>query len=240
MNAELLTHAVTITASFGVGLPILRKAWRAQDRVGTLLALSLVLDGLEWSFWALHLYLPASSPALRDGFATACRLGISAAVLCMGLFTWRAFRPRSRTAQGVLGLLVAAMALGFVGSGMVGDWRGFRSDHPWIWLEVGAQILIYGWACAESLTFYLRLRKRVNVGLGDPVLANRFLLWALYAGGFFVSQIAFALALASPDGYTNLDPLSIALTLLGVGALWLAFFPPTGYRAWLRGGHAPS
>ncbi len=234
MNAELLTHVVTIAASFGVGLPILRKAWRSEDRLVGLLAASLLFDGLEWACWAMYLHWAPSQPALADGFATACRLGISAAVLSMGFFTWLTFRRRSAGAAVFLGAAVAAMALGFLGSGMLGDWRGFRNDHPWIWIEVVAQILVYGWACAESLLFHVKLRRRIAVGIGDPLVANRFLLWGLYAGSYCASQILFSAALASPDGYTNLDPFSIVFTLLGVGALWLAFFPPAGYRAWLQ------
>jgi len=234
MHAELLTHVVTIAASFGIGLPILRKAWRAQDRLAALLAASLVLDGIEWVFWAGHLYWPASNPGVSDGFATACRLTISAAVLCMGFFTWLTFRSESRTAAIALWASLAAMAVGFFGSGTLGDWRGFRSDHPWIWMEVTAQIFIYGWTCMESLLYHHKLRKRVALGLTDAVLANKFLLWGFYAGGYFVSQTLFGVALAGPDGYTNLDPLSIVLTLTGMGALWLAFFPPDAYAAWLR------
>ncbi len=231
---ELVTNLVVIALSFGVGLRILIKALRAGDGLAALLASSLLVDGLEWAFWAIYLYWPGSNPSVNDAFAIACRIGISAAVLCLGCFTWRTFRPQSLAAALTFWVSFAAMAIGFIGSGVVGDWRGFRSDHVWIWVENLALIVVYAWACAESMLYYRNARRRVAHGLADPVLANKFALWGIYAGCFGAVQLLFLVALASPDGFTELGSADIVLALIGVGALWLAFFPPRLYQAWLR------
>jgi hypothetical protein len=235
MDMELVTHVVTIALSFGVGLPILINALRAGDRLAALLAGSLVIDGVEWVFWAIYLYWPGLSPALDDAAATASRLGISAAILCLGCFTWLTFRPQSRAATLFFWLSAGAIAIGFVGSGTVGDWRGFRSDHVWIWIENLAQIGIYGWAGAEALLYYGNARKRVALGLADPVVANKFALWGIYSASAGIVQLLFIVSLASPSGYTGLGSIDIFMTLIGVTALWIAFFPPRRYQAWLRG-----
>ncbi len=239
MQMELVTHVVTIALSFAVGLPILIKALRTGDRLVALLSGSLVVDGLEWVFWGLYLYWPGSNPSVNDAFATACRIGISASVLCLGCFTWLTFRSQSVAAAVAFWAALGAMVVGFFGSGAVGDWRGFRSDHVWIWIENLAQILVYGWACAEALLYYRNARRRVAHGLADPVLTNKFALWGTYAGCYGGVQILFLLALASPDGFTNLGAVDIALTLIGIGSLWLAFFPHRLYLAWLRGELSP-
>jgi len=235
MDLELVTHLVTIALSVGVGGPILFKALRGRERLAALLAASLVIDGIEWALWAGYLYWPGSNPLVNDAFAVACRIGISGSLSCLACFTWLTFRPQSRGARGAFWSCVAVMATGFVGSGAVGDWRGFRSDHVWIWLENGAQIFAYAWACSESLLYYRNARKRAAHGFADPVVANRFGLWGIYAGSYGMVQILFVAALASPEGFTELGFIDIVLTFIGVGALWLAFYPPRRYKAWLRG-----
>ncbi len=239
MQMELVTHVVTIALSFAVGLPILIKALRTGDRLVALLSGSLVVDGLEWVFWLLYLCWPGPDPSVNDAFATACRLGISASVLCLGAFTWLTFRSQSVAAAIAFWSALGAMLVGFCGSGAVGDWRGFRSDHVWIWIENLAQILVYGWACAEALLYYRNARRRVAHGLADPVLVNKFALWGTYAGCYGAVQVLFLLALASPDGFTELGAVDMALTLIGIGSLWLAFFPHRLYLAWLRGEPSP-
>jgi hypothetical protein len=86
----------------------------------------------------------------------------------------------------------------------------------------------------EALLYYAGARKRAALGLADPVVANKFALWGIYSGSYGIVQLQFIIALASPDGYTGLGELDIVLTLIGVAALWIAFFPPRFYQAWLR------
>ena len=157
MDMELVAHVVTIALSVGVGVPILSKAWRSRDRLAALLGGSLLIDGIEWALWAFYLYWPGSNPSVNDAFAIACRIGISASVLCLGCFTWLTFRPQCRAAAIFFWASFGAMAIGFLGSGWEGDWRGFRSDYSWIWIENAAQILVYGWACSEAVLFHRTL-----------------------------------------------------------------------------------
>jgi hypothetical protein len=131
------------------------------------------------------------------------------------------------------------MVVGFTGSGSVGDWRGFRSDHVWIWVENVAQISVYAWGCIEALLYHQKARRRVALGLADPVVANRFALWGTYAGCYGIVQLSFLIALASPDGYTEISSADSLFTFVGVGALWLGFSPPRRYQAWLRKSTSP-
>lgn len=233
MDLDSFTQVVAIAVSFGVGVPILARSCARRDRAGILLGLSVVLDGVEWACWALSLHTPANGTPLGDALAVACRVGVSASVSCLLLFTRVAFRPGSRSGGALVAGLVLAMLAGFVGSGTLGDWGGFRNDNPWIWLEEGAHLAAYLWASAEAAAYYAKLRRRRQLGLADPLVVNRILLWAVYGGAFAVYQLVWMAVVAWSEDLTALDPLLVALSVGGQVALWLAFAPPLPYRRWL-------
>ena len=75
------------------------------------------------------------------------------------------------------------------------------------------------------------------MGLGDPVVANRFLLWGIGAGaaglgsaigtlvqlvtGVVSTQVPWVLASSSAHGF------------VAAVAMWLAFMPPAAYTRWV-------
>ncbi|MDH5566772.1 MAG: hypothetical protein OEY15_08920 [Myxococcales bacterium] len=238
MNPELASHIIAIAVSFGVSLPILRQGIRSGDLPAVLLGAAVGFDGIEWLFWTLCVFTPAYETPLGDAFAVVCRIGISAAVICLIFFTRVVFRPRDRAAGVALWLLIAAMVVGLFGSGTVGDWGGSRNDHAWNWIELFAQIAGYGWAAWESLAYHLKLRRRAVRGLADPLLANRLLLWSLYAGMYCTTQIGYGTVLAFYETLTQLDMLLVAFTITGQISLWLAFFPPPLFARWVRAAYA--
>ena len=138
MDAEFFMHLVAISVSFGVGLPVIARGLAARDLPVALLGASLVFEGFEWLSWMIAAFTPVSEMPAVDGFAIACRISISVAAVCMLGFTLIAFCRDSFIARGVALALVAGLCVGFFGSGMVGDWGGWRSDHPWVWVELVA------------------------------------------------------------------------------------------------------
>jgi hypothetical protein len=108
------------------------------------------------------------------------------------------------------------------------------------------------WACFESLRYWRRMRRRAEVGLADPVVANRFALWAIWTGAFAGLPLAalvlrVVLPMTVPDAQDpaaadalitstigKLRALLAVTGLVGVVALVLSFFPPAWYRARLR------
>ena len=45
-----------------------------------------------------------------------------------------------------------------------------------------ARCAVLLWLFVESAIYAQRMRRRVRLGLGDPVVANRFTLWAIWTG----------------------------------------------------------
>jgi hypothetical protein len=240
MSAELFANLSAVVVGLGVGVPILVKGLRLGDKPAIYLGLAVSLEGLEWLLWGISLYTPLAGTPLGEAFAIGCRIGITAMATAMLLFTREVFRSDSQLATTLCGVMVIAMLVGFFGSGSLGDWAGYRSDNPWVWIENLAQLGVFAWAFAEPLGFYRKMRKRAQFGLGDPVVANRILLWSIYGAGFTLSQILWVTVLSVYEDLTTLDVLIVGTAMAGEIAVWLAFFPPKWYEAWIRGQAAES
>ncbi|HEY5656917.1 MAG TPA: hypothetical protein VIY27_03930 [Myxococcota bacterium] len=240
MFLQSLTYILVIVVNLAVGWRLFQQGRRQGKTPELLLGASLTLDGIEWLFWVLAMQSPAAGTPLADVFGIACRVGVAGHNICLLAFTRLVFRPQSRAAlAGVLLVSTVLVASLLVGIGL-GDRLGYRSDRVWIWLEVGAQQVAYAWTCAESMLHYTRTRRRVQLGLCDPVVANRFLLWGVYGGATLLCALAYltSIGVATHAGEYPffLDVLMIVPTVFAALALWLAFFPSRAYRSWLTAG----
>ncbi len=99
---------------------------------------------------------------------------------------------------------------------------------------MAANILIFTWSGLEALACYRGMRKRLELGLADAVVADRVRLWAiaiLTAAGISLASLTLELmgiqAGASTNGALIVGPFG----LVAAGSLWLACLPP---RAYLR------
>jgi hypothetical protein len=160
--------------------------------------------------------------------------------VAMLLFAWSVFRPDSRPAR----------ALAWGGSlALVAVWAGgipvgaYEVDSSYMLLI--PSFLPYGWVFGESLRYYLLLRRRERLALADPVLVNRFLLFAVWTGGVLaialintVGTLGQAWYGSFHDGGALRDPLVLGVTrLLSLPiavSLWLVFLAPARYHTWLR------
>lgn len=229
MDSLLISYLFAVAASLAVGIPTLVRATRRGDAPLIWLGAAVTIDGLEWLAWTLACYTPAYGTPLGFALSLACRLGITASVLCLIVFTQTVFRPSSRGAKGFVLLLAAALILSLVGSGAVGDWEGVRNDHLWVWLEQIALMAGYGWTCFEAGNQYRLSKKRARYGLGDPMAAHRQLLWSTYAGMFFLAEGVYVITLAFYGMLSDLDLLNAALTVIAQLALCAAVFTPNWY-----------
>jgi hypothetical protein len=238
MNSELIANGIAVMVGIGVGTPILLKGLRTSDRAAIFLGLAVFLEGLEWLLWGISIYTPLAGTPLGDASAVGCRVAISGMAGAMLLFTREVFRPASRIANILSGVALLTMLVSFMGSGRLGDWGGYRNDYIWIWLENLTQLAVFCWALAEPSALYVKMRKRARIGLGDAVVANRILLWSVYGAGFTLSQLLWVSVLTLYDDLASLDVVIAASAVVGQFAVWLAFFPPKRYLAWLRKGEA--
>jgi hypothetical protein len=104
-------------------------------------------------------------------------------------------------------------------------------------LQTMPVMLAYLWTAWEALRYHGLMRRRVRLGLADPAVCDRFLLWGLMAlfvtAGVLLNSVALALRieiLESPWILLASSSTGLAQAVL----LVLAFAPPSAYLAWVR------
>ncbi len=165
------------------------------------------------------------------------------AILVYLLFTWRVFRPGSRVAAVVACSSILALVVGWSGEVFTSDFD-FGADRfqaPWFWIAFVPRLVCMGWAAGEALLEYRRARRRTRLGLSEPLVTNRFLLWGLAA----LSECLIYVAVMSgilrgvPSDFLN-GTTALVVSALGMSAaitILLAFLPPRAYRCWVESRH---
>lgn len=238
-----LSTLIFICMGTAVGVRIVRRA--RVDRSLPELAVGAALLAFAGVSQPLSVLRVALVGQIPFGASIALQLvatGASAfTVVALYVFTWRVFRPESRWAAllfamgSALGLWAGAAmaATSFYDAAVTPGLAG-----PWIALSALSYAVCFGWAGIESLTYHARLRKRLRLGLADPLLVNRFLLWGgACSFAFVIDLILMAMALRgvdfNRDGVVRL--LVSASGLANAVAWFLGFTPPAWYVRWVAG-----
>jgi hypothetical protein len=157
-------------------------------------------------------------------------------------FTWRVFRPHEAWARwgialAFLGLVAQSAGMTYALASAGADASPHEVTAGWATVEHALVGLCLGWTGLESLLFHLRMRRRLALGLAEPVVTNRFLLWAIFGiATFLVLVVNMTYHIAGVSTLT--DPVCQLVTILGAllasGAMYLAFLPPAVYLRWIE------
>lgn len=234
----MLGMGVLVAVCAAVGVKLLWLGARA-GRVPELAmgAGYLFFGGLGYPLSAAARSGVGGSPELSGGLLASALLLQNLGVVACYVFTWQVFRSDAR---GRAAVVVAAAALGasWVGHAFDPGFAGARSGGPWYYAGLCVRALAFVWAAAEAMTYYTQLRRRLRLGLADPVVANRVLLWGISS---LLIAVAFAVFFAGQRSAAGVTATPIVLLTAACGltagvAIWMAFFPPLAYRRWLRAG----
>ena len=221
------------------GVRLIRLARQTQRSPELLLGLALLLQaGIGYPISVLAPYAGDAAPFVWL-VSSSCSNG------GMGLlfaFTALVFHDRSRWAWMIVGAGAALLIIQTAGHVITQSDpdETARAGALLVWGAGSLTLsgLSWGWTGFEALRYHARLRKRAALGLADPVVVNRMLLWGLM-GTIALSCVlidAALLYLAGAVGRSLLLPLVTATAGLLVSAcMILAFWPPPAYLAWLRG-----
>jgi len=169
-------------------------------------------------------------------------VNVAVGIFAVQVFTWKVFRPDAAWAAAlawgslVAGLVIAAGGLRAIAAAPPDVTPAVAGTSWWLALRLLFEVW-YVWTGVESLREYFKARRRLALGLSDPVAANRFLLWGAM-GVYLAFNGAFAMALEQ-SGMTPIKDSLPALVLAanGVGAgvlILLTFMPPKSYCDWVR------
>ena len=229
-----------------VGLAMLGiRLLRLSRRTGALpefwLGLAFAFAGPSAALLPLAATEGMATPLAR-GLAFTAQAGMTAAVACLVVFTWRVFRADSVLARWLFGTLIAANVI--AGAAVL------LGDTPIPVGRVGLAVILVRsfsllWLFFESARYARKMRRRVRLGLGDPLVANRFALWSIWTGAiaciplFVLLLRVLGVLVEVAPGEPIPGPVRAILAVIGVagaaalGAGWLAFFPPAAYQRWI-------
>ncbi len=235
-TGELIASLVYLVA----GARLLRLSSLTNERPERLLGSALLYMGLGSLLYSIAILLPLEQAWTPFNFAG--RISYVIGFILVAVFTRRVFRAEQRWAAWLVYLTVAAFAAGVGGSAMSGDWEGFTVSSGWYWLELVGYMTPVTWTCAEASAEHLRARRRVQLGLCDPLVCNRMLLWAGFAALQVLANVISVgqYAAFEREGVftAGWDRLYAVVSIGSLIPMWTAFFPPGFYRRWVKRSHA--
>ena len=159
------------------------------------------------------------------------------------LFNWRVFWPGQRWPLALGAVFLAAMLTGAVGYAASGVLATGRYRGGWVWLLYAGMLATNLWVAIEPLLYHAKLKKRIPLGLAEPIVADRFLLWGLgslaRAAMIVMGPLSeLALDRLGADARLSYSSLMLVLaSLLGLAtslAYWLTFNPTHAYARWVE------
>jgi hypothetical protein len=163
-------------------------------------------------------------------------------VLCMIGFVVTVFRPTETWARALAGTLAAALIVGYAGHALSDGFRDVRPSTPWYWLGFATIGTLPLWNATEAFLYHDQMKRRAALGLADPMVVNRFLLWGI--ASIFSALAVWTVSIPSMsqvevDRQMALAPFTLSLTAVwgngAIGSYWLAFFPPAWYAQRVKG-----
>lgn len=187
---------------------------------------------------AAGILLATGRPAIAQLSFAAGQIGMAAGAFFIFVSWHEIFAPRIRGGRWLM-LAAFAVLAGTVVATIVltGPVTAVRLQVPAYWILLVAQGACYAVTGAASYHAASMARRRSALGLSDPVVANRLLLWGVSNTAITISYAyslvaGILLRLDLPSIYTPAVVSSLGLT--SACCITLAFFPPRAYMDWIR------
>jgi hypothetical protein len=228
-----------VLVSLAVGLRLLLVWWRTRELPEFALGFGLfAMGGVGYPLMVAAVHGFGLSVPVREALL-ALQIALNVVgITAMAVFTRRVFRPEApaaKAAVAAVGLSLLSLAVWQAVS--PGLWA-FLTDRTGAWSSSALVVVAaLAWSGVESLLYFAKLRRRVRLGLADPVVTQRFGFW-----GFSIltaAGISLAGHLLERAGVPTVESVIGALVvgppgLVMSAALWMAFFPPAAYVRWVK------
>jgi hypothetical protein len=224
-----------------LGARLIRLAIRTRSASEWLLGLTFLIWTLSYIPWvtaiALHGQLAVDSQTL-----IASRIATNLGGVGIAFFPLLAFRRGSTWAIRLSVSIAICLIVGTAGSVWVGDPEGVEPfTNAWWWFEWVGEIAPAIWIGAEGFHHYGTSRPRIRLGLCEPIVGHRYLLWGIV--GVFWTLLGFATIgqyvefWVTQSWSATLDNLVAFCEIAALAMIWLAFFAPAAYQRWIDRGN---
>jgi hypothetical protein len=233
-ESAYMGSAAASLAYFVVGARLVLLGIRTRSAAEWLLGLVFLFWTLSYVLWVTAIAWQVQ-PALESQLHIASRLTTNLGGVGIALFPLLAFRRGSTWAKWLSASIVICLIAGRLGSIWVGDPEGLEPlTNVWWWFEWIGEIAPAIWIGAEGFHHYGTTRPRVRLGLCEPIVGHRYLLWGI-AGGFwtlldFVVVGQFVEFWATQSWSAALDSLVGFCEIAALAMIWLAYFAPAAYQ----------
>lgn len=226
-------------SSLAIGLRLVWLARYNRELPELLIGLGILGIGpAGFAMMVLAMLFGEGRPAVAFALLATAQLAIAGGALAAYVFNWTVFRREAGWAHALVWLAAALFATSFVGRLETGTYSLPLRLDVWSHLSSLNVIACLLWGSFESLRYHGRMRRRVRLGLADPVTSNRFLLWGLGIGSAGVGSLIGTVVMIVRDApMQELDGLTLSNSLFGLAAavlMWIAFLPPAAYRRWIE------
>ncbi len=220
-----------------LGARLIRLGIRTRSAAEWLLGLTFIMWALSYVPWVIAVAFQGQF-ALESQILIASRIATNLGAIGIAFFPLLAFRRGSTWAKRLSVSIAICVILGIAGSIWAGDLEGVEPlTNVWWWLEWIGDIAPAIWIGAEGLHHYGTTRPRVRLGLCEPIVGHRYLLWGI--AGVFWTLLGFVVVgqyvefWATRSWSAVLDNLVGFCDIAALAMIWLVFFPPSIYRRWI-------
>jgi hypothetical protein len=226
---------LTIVIMVVVGGKLLLVARKTRGVPELLIGLGFVCDGIGRGIGQLGQRFVWGDAGLVGAWLD----GVFFAIVVAGVYAlyagvWQVFgKDRvSGATTCFLGCCIAAVGFGMrIGSG---DFLAVDLSNMGSRVFHFARVSVFVWATIEAYTFWRKLRKRVALGLAEPLAAAQIFCWAIAA----LASVGMALIIGwneldhqrNPLDHTTSMCLLLVFTFIASSFLWCAFIPPEAMR----------
>lgn len=228
-----ISFAASLAAGFLVGGRLLFLARATHRSPEFFLGMGTVLLVVGGILEMAGLELARARSDWAYAFEVVALFTHSASASSLSLAVWRVFFPDRPWALRLCLIETALLFTSWQAVILPGQHTYVTGFTPWFHLHVASRGAAFAWVAIAAAIHHLRLRRQLALGLVDPFLCHRFLLWTVAMGctagilavACFINVTRGELLFASPNALVGVSVLG----LVGSWALLFAFLPPPAY-----------
>jgi hypothetical protein len=238
---SLICLALYTVTSLVVGIRLIMRSYRSRGLPEFLIGLTYAASsGIGYPLTVTAAFMPSRAATL--GAMAIGEVLIVLGCSCFLFFNAKVFRPTagwSVPAAALGSLLLAVCGAAVVAAFFSTADIALVTERTRIWTVLFLLVLVagQGWTAIEGMRHYRMMRRRLVLGLAEPVVTNRFLLWGI-SGLVSLTWNGVVNAYLLAGVNINAHPVPVFAVSFGglvtAVCLVLTFMPPAWYVRWIE------